>query len=304
MRELDNGVLVLYYHRINNIKYDPFELCVSVKNFEMQMKYIKSHYKVFRFGEEWKTDSKGIVITFDDGYEDNLKNALPILEKYHIPATIFVATGQILRREIMWWDELYELVVEKNVNKYIVIQDETLGCKWRTDKYELKLNCYFAIHKLMNHYISLEKKEEWMEQLRKQVPIKMHSSDYNLLTPDSLKVLSQSELITIGGHTVSHMSLGKMTEGEQETEIKENLNQLEKIISKKITTFSYPFGTVDVDFNDYTKKVCEKYGIKKAATTDQRVWRLGEDTLAVPRCEVKNWEEMQFAHQLENFWRK
>ena len=62
-------------------------------------------------------------------------------------------------------------------------------------------------------------------------------------------------------------------------------------------------------YNEKGKKemyalLVEKYGIKKAATTDQRVWRLGEDTLAVPRCEVKNWEEMQFAHQLENFWRK
>lgn len=304
MSELDNGVLVLYYHRINSIQNDPFELCVSAENFDKHICYIKEHYAPLRFEDKWDGNSQGIVITFDDGYEDNLTNALPILEKYHVPATIFVSTGQILKKKMMWWDELYELTVEKNNNKFIVIQDDVFGCKWKTDGYQMKLNCYFAIHKLMNHYISLQKKEEWMNQLREQVSLREHSDDYNLLTPVQLKTLSKSGLITIGGHSVSHMSLGKMTEDQQEMEIRENVIQLQEIVSEKITTFSYPFGTVGVDFNMYTQEVCQKYGIRKAATTERKVWRNGEDNWAIPRCEVKNWNEKEFVCQLKQLWRK
>lgn len=42
------------------------------------------------------------VITFDDGYADNFTNALPILEKYHAPATIFIVTGDIGQNDVVW----------------------------------------------------------------------------------------------------------------------------------------------------------------------------------------------------------
>lgn len=304
MNVLDKDVLVLYYHRINNIQKDPFKLCVSTENFDVHMRYIKEHYNILRFESEWNEHSPGIVITFDDGYEDNFSNAFPILKKYNIPATIFITTEPMLQNKIMWWDELYELLVSQNGNDVITIRDDAFGGIWRTNSYDLKLNCYFAIHKLINHYISTEKKDEWMQQLRDQTHIKNCYGDYELLRSGQLKILAESDLITIGGHTVSHMSLGRLSNSKQEYEIKYNLYQLEQIISKKVEVFSYPFGTVGVDFNDYTLDLLRKYGIKKAATTSQEVCHIENDRLCIPRCEVKDWDEAQFAKEIDRFWGK
>ena len=52
-----------------------------------------------------------VAITFDDGYADNLHNALPLLERYSAPATVFLATGWIDRGEPFWWDRLSAIVM-------------------------------------------------------------------------------------------------------------------------------------------------------------------------------------------------
>ncbi len=47
-------------------------------------------------------DGKHAVVTFDDGYADNYTNALPVLQKYNAPATVFVITGDVGRRDVVW----------------------------------------------------------------------------------------------------------------------------------------------------------------------------------------------------------
>lgn len=92
--------IVLCYHRISNY-FDDFNLMnVSIHNFEMHMKYIKEHYEIVSLEDlvkECSHDAKRnqVAITFDDGYRDVYRNAFPILEKYQIPATVFITTGNI-----------------------------------------------------------------------------------------------------------------------------------------------------------------------------------------------------------------
>lgn len=64
---------------------------------------------------------KSVVITLDDGYEDNYTNAFPILEEYSIPASIFLTTGYLNghndwmdhsdcpKHPIMNWDQIKEM---------------------------------------------------------------------------------------------------------------------------------------------------------------------------------------------------
>ena len=108
------------YHRIIDSENNFWKLNVSPKTFEQHIRYISENYKVLRLEEEWrdtvKVDQKYVVITFDDGYVDNYRFALPILEKYHVPATIFVSTDLIDTNEMYWWDELEKIFI---VDKYI-----------------------------------------------------------------------------------------------------------------------------------------------------------------------------------------
>jgi peptidoglycan/xylan/chitin deacetylase (PgdA/CDA1 family) len=92
------GIVVLMYHSVDrNSEF----FTVSPENFERQMEFLKNNnFEVVQLtsligGPEKLKNKKVVVITFDDGYEDNYLNALPILKKFGFPVTIFVSTDNI-----------------------------------------------------------------------------------------------------------------------------------------------------------------------------------------------------------------
>ncbi len=102
--------IILTYHRVADVTEDPHQLAVSPQNFEAQIQYLKENYCAVSLAEiiehlRNKTLRKNMVaVTFDDGYADNLYQALPILEKYNVPATIFV-TSNFVGTSGYPWDE-------------------------------------------------------------------------------------------------------------------------------------------------------------------------------------------------------
>lgn len=89
------------YHSICN--KDNF-LSVNTEIFEKQIKFLKDRgYNSIDFTEVKKKISKKIIITFDDGYKDNLINALPILKKYNFKAVFFIVTNFISKTNL--WDK-------------------------------------------------------------------------------------------------------------------------------------------------------------------------------------------------------
>ncbi len=105
---------ILLYHRITTVSKDPVQLCVTPKCFESHLQFVKNNYDVISLVELSKrivTDELNgneLAVTFDDGYQDNLINALPLLEKYNIPATIFITTEFLGKKASFGWDMEYE----------------------------------------------------------------------------------------------------------------------------------------------------------------------------------------------------
>jgi peptidoglycan/xylan/chitin deacetylase (PgdA/CDA1 family) len=100
-RKTLNGCAVLLYHRVFKPTIDSQLLSVYPANFEQHLIFLKENYELIstqtlkeRIITKTLTN-RSICLTFDDGYFDNFSEALPILEKYQIPATIFVCTGNI-----------------------------------------------------------------------------------------------------------------------------------------------------------------------------------------------------------------
>jgi len=104
---------VLLYHRIASPHTDPAKLCVSEEVFEKHLRFLKRYRTVVSLPEmerrikEASLTGNEVAITFDDGYKDNLEKAVPLLEKYSIPATIFITTGQLGMQANFAWDQDY-----------------------------------------------------------------------------------------------------------------------------------------------------------------------------------------------------
>lgn len=298
-------VLVLYYHRINSLERDINMLAVSPYQFQQHMKFIKKNYITARFEEDWTLlDGPGVVITFDDGYLDNYQNALPILEELEIPATIFISTGTMEQERELWWDELEYLLMEGiDIPGKFHLQDEIFEYTWRTDTFEMKLNCYRSLHFLMKNCISIQKRDRWFKQLwdwRRMKPTvrKTHLTLNNATCIE----LAKSNLITIGGHTVSHPSLAKLDTKDQKKEIEYSLDYLSRLLSKNVDVFSYPFGVKGVDYDQNTIDICKEFGIKKAATTEMGIWTKKKGDYRIPRNCVQNIDIFCFKKRIEELW--
>lgn len=107
---------ILVYHNIP-VAADKTKLqsdSVNKDQFDLQMRFLRdqsfnviSLKKLVTNLEQKKIEKKTVVITFDDGYRTNLSNALSILKKYDIPATIFLAAGYIGRKQFFPWLDLH-----------------------------------------------------------------------------------------------------------------------------------------------------------------------------------------------------
>jgi peptidoglycan/xylan/chitin deacetylase (PgdA/CDA1 family) len=103
------GVRVLCYHRVSS---DRDELSVTPSAFRSQMEFVMharaSAQTLDDALDKLREGASGrhVCVTFDDGYRDNLENAIPVLRDLAIPATIFVASGMIDgTAPVYWYDQ-------------------------------------------------------------------------------------------------------------------------------------------------------------------------------------------------------
>jgi hypothetical protein len=112
-RRLCRRFQILGYHKVSPERH-PFFAPIEPDVFEMQMKFLREHYRVMDLQELVERSQTGEVperavsVTFDDGYADNYQYAFPILKKYGLTATIFVATGAIDNADILWHDRIFD----------------------------------------------------------------------------------------------------------------------------------------------------------------------------------------------------
>ncbi|RKM60413.1 polysaccharide deacetylase family protein [Butyrivibrio sp. CB08] len=268
-------IQVLFFHRVIEKKDDPWGLEVRPEMFDQYIRYIAENYNVKRFEEDWSdVKEKTLVITFDDGYWDNVEYALPILEKYKVPATVFVSTGNLDTPNEFWWDRLARLVP--------------------SDKLVEKRN---ELRKLSPR--ERDKALEEMEQEGNAFRERLVTD--RTLTNDELKRLSDSEFITIGGHTVNHNALLYQTEEQQRYELMHSKKIIEDIIGKKITTFSYPFGQRDT-YSDTTIRLLNECGFTRAASTVQELTGRDFNPYEIPRIGQPEVDLKTFARKLEEKW--
>src|ERR1051325_10318040 len=110
--------LVLLYHRVASLSPDPQLLCVTPAHFGEHLEVLRQYgdpVALHKLLPSVKTRTRGrtlVVVTFDDGYIDNLDHAKPLLERHDIPATVFVTTGYVGTQNEFWYDDLERLLLQ------------------------------------------------------------------------------------------------------------------------------------------------------------------------------------------------
>lgn len=182
-------------------------------------------------------DKPFVCFTMDDGYLDNYKNAYPIFKKYQIPFAIFVATDFPDKKAVLWWYVIEELILNSTVihlsdgSKYTC---ETFQEKWDTFRYIREKILLLDQQNLVNELNELfsNYQLDWL------APIQNLSMNW-----EQVKILTEEPLCTIGGHTVSHVALNKLSLKDMDNEITNGINIIKSQTDYKPVYFAYPYGS-------------------------------------------------------------
>ena len=210
-----------------------------------------------------KSPGKFLSITFDDGYLDNFLYAYPILKKYQIPFTIYVATSFPDHKAVLWWYMLDDLILN---NKTLEFDFLTNKLDFDCSSMEGKKNTSLHLRRLIKfadqqsyHYI--------LKNVFEPYGINLYEKSRQLaLSWDQIRELSQDPLVTIGSHSVHHYILKNLSEEAARNEILESTREIEAVIQKPVKHFAYPYGDKnEAGWREF--EIVKELGFTTAVTT-------------------------------------
>ena len=291
-------MMVLCYHKICDVGHDWNDIVTSPDTFRKQLEYINDTIGFISVKELDKDlESDKVLLTFDDGFEDNYFNVLPILEEMKLPALFFATTATLEKREETWCNELVWLFLEgteypRSMNLRVNEKKET----YKTGTLKDRLEVYRSIRKYLLG-AEIEIRNELFQEIRTYPGVNFPEkrNTHYMLSIEQLKRLAQSEYVTVGCHTVSHRSLALLSEKEQYEEIKNSKNVLESTLGRTIEYFAYPFGGI-YDYSPKTVEILRNLGFSAAFSTTYKRWSKEKSKFEIPRvciseCSLKEFEE-------------
>lgn len=299
---LDAPVIVLAYHRVAEPAADPHQLAVSPEHFRAQMEHLRRHWRCVRFEEEWRgLREPAVAVTFDDGYADNLHQALPILKEVGMPATFFLCTGMLDSGGEFWSDDLERLVLGgSDYTATFALDDPQHGGRWPSGTLEERRLLHERLHGAML-WMKPARRDNWLAQLRSWAGGDgAGRASHRTLTREEVRELAASPLVTIGAHGVTHTPLTVLSEAEQRREIAGSRGELEALTGREVATFAYPFGGRG-QCDATTRRLCREAGFRRAVTTFPGQAHRWTDPLRIPRQLVRDWDAATFAARMESF---
>jgi peptidoglycan/xylan/chitin deacetylase (PgdA/CDA1 family) len=304
-RFVNERALILGYHRIDDNPWDPYSLNVAPGHFAEQLDLLRKHanpvsLKALIDGmRSGNLAPRSVAVTFDDGYVDNLHHAKPILERYGIPATVFVITGYLGRE--FWWEELARLYGSaKDIQQDFCINVNGRKFNWRSNGHvtaRLRQHRVLSLH----HFFSLLSEPErcdGLAQLRSVVGLSAdESSVTRAMTSDEIREWATSALVDIGAHTVSHPFLPQLEIKAQQREVSESKKYLEGLLGAQIESFCYPYGLL----TKQTAAIVRDAGFRCACATYSDIVTHNKDPFRLPRFLIPNWNGAQFARWLHRW---
>ncbi len=274
-----NKLPILIYHQVVlesdfRRKFDP-----TIVEFDQQMAWIKRFFNPVNLVDGIKAAKQGelperaIAITFDDGYANNYTSALPILQKHNIPATFFIASD-FLDGGIMWNDAVLEAFMRAHGG--LDFQHIGLGRFAPATGEERLSQAQKLLGKLK--YLPFDERASLVQEITRS----RNLPDDLMMTSEQLRSLAESGM-EIGGHTLSHPILTRVTLEEAARQICENKTTLEQITQSTLRSFAYPNGKPDADYNLDITQIVKDAGYEIAVSTSPGVFSPSGSSYEIPR---------------------
>jgi len=273
---------ILIFHRVHAHPDPLFPDEPDIRRFHELMNWVTRWFTVLPLDvaamqlRSASLPARAAVITFDDGYANNVSNALPVLLHHRVPATFFVSTA-FLDGGRMWNDSVIEALRLTNRREFDtrvtglgVLPLETLEQRRH------------AIDAVLAHAKYLDSAQRGL--VVRQIEDWAGSALPNdlMMRSDQLLALRDANM-QIGAHTVSHPILEKITDAQARWEISSSQDNLQTRLGQPVTLFAYPNGKPETDYSARHVAMVRDAGFVAAVSTASGVASSGTDLLQLPR---------------------
>lgn len=259
--------LILCYHGVGE-DCVPVHFTVPTREFEIQVRWLKRNYRLISMDEllqelqDGRDREQAVVITFDDGYRNAYTDAFPILEKYRVPATVFLTVGAVESGCVSWYDRIFLSLDSTPLHTL----EFSLG---RPRKFVLdsRTSRMHAALEIVSHLRTLPDDERCSLCERLDTQLQWDESRFanGMLTWDQVRAMAHAG-ISFGSHTLTHAVVSRLSPSQMEREISESKRILEDRLGVRVTDFAFPFGKL-TDCGPPASAMLARLGYRSAATT-------------------------------------
>ena len=301
-------VTILGYHQINTPEFlrEMMGWDMSPEIFQSQLEYIAKHFTVLSCSQfeqilvEKRTfPENALVITFDDGYRDVYDTALPLLKKLGLPATVFVTTDSADNRCSIWTNIVYHYFHLTPRYEYQLDFPDGSSLQGQWSSVAEKRCHVFRVNRKMKT-ISNQDRIQSMSLLATALDVDFAEDPYDLMPMlgwDMIRSLVQSDIFTLGSHTVSHPILSRCSVEEQRWEMLESRRRIEHETGISCRYFAYPNGQLE-DFSETTCLLGREAGYALAFTFQPEFLAETQQSMAIPRHPILTSDLYEFAWRL------
>lgn len=281
--------IVLVYHRVlPSIGRDPLSLVVSEARFAAQMEWLAKHSSAISEDQlvaEVQRDRQlryddarpRVLVTFDDGYVDNHRYALPILKRYGIPAVVFATSGAIDTDVHFWWDRLVRILDAAGASDNVILREHA------------RLKALEARHR-----------DAELDRMFDRAELDLFADeDDRPMRWNELRAWLAADC-AVGGHTRTHPVLSALGDASIRDEIDGCKADLEARLGGPIRLFAYPYGSSDA-FDARCEAAVREAGFACGLANREGQVRWARRPTALPRCLVRDWTIDVFAAQMRRW---
>jgi peptidoglycan/xylan/chitin deacetylase (PgdA/CDA1 family) len=259
--------VILCYHGIGECG-NPLGPALSGESFEAQMRFLSRHYRVVSLEEVWRdlcgssNVEPGIAITFDDGYRSAYTVAFPILQKYQLPATIYLTVESVATGRVAWYDRVFlAMAVAPSGELQMDLQGpRRFQLNFPEDRLRAALEIVAHLRALPNSI-----RRECCFLLERRIGLPQDVMSNRVLTWEQIHTMLQAG-IAFGSHTLSHPVVSQLAPAELERELADSKRLLEEKLGVPVKDFAFPFGKVS-DCGAAALEMLSRCGYRSAVTT-------------------------------------
>lgn len=233
-------------------------------------------------GNGQRLPRRAFVITFDDGFENNLSCAAPVLERMKIPSTFYV-TSKFVDEQAASWTDLVEYAVELRDEVVVDLPCASGRFVTREEKIDLldRIRAHVKGHPEVDPY-------DFVDEVWRQLRVERLEPDPALdrkLDWSQVRELDRHPLFTVGGHGHTHRILAFLSPPALREEIGTSLSLMRRHLPGPIRHYSYPEGLAHC-YSPQVIDCLKSEGIICSPTAETGVNRVGDDPFRLKRVMV------------------